>query len=128
FDALFARYDGPLRRVARSFVQTPTAVEEVVQETWLGLVNGLGGFEGRSSLQTWLFQILVNRARSRAVRDARQIDFSSLQTDDAPAVEPNAFGNDGRWRSAPSRLEFDPETRLLSAELRSQLITAIDGL
>jgi len=128
FEALFSRYDGSLRRVATSFVRTPTAVEEVVQETWLALVKGLDGFEGRSSLQTWLFQILVNRARSRAVRDARQIDFSSLQDDDSPAVEPTAFGGDGRWRSAPSRLEFDPESRLLSAELRSELVTAIDGL
>ncbi len=128
FSALFARYDRALRRVARSFVRTPTAVEEVVQETWLALIRGIGGFEGRSSLQTWLFSILVNLARSRAVRDARQVSFSSLGDDPYPAVDPGAFGQDGRWRSVPARLEFDPETRLLSAELRSQLIAAIDTL
>jgi len=128
FEELFARYDAPLRRVARSFVRTPTAVEEVVQETWLATVKGIHGFEGRSSLQTWLFRILVNRARTRAVRDARQITFSALEEDEQPAVDPSAFGEDGRWRSAPARLEFDPEARLLSGELRSELVAAIDSL
>ena len=128
FEALLARYDAPLRRTARSFVRTPTAVEEVVQETWLAVVKGIGGFEGRSTLQTWLFRILVNRARSRSARDARQITFSSLEGDGAPAVDPMAFGEDGRWRSAPARLEFDPETRLLAGELHSELVAAIDGL
>ncbi len=128
FETLLNRYDGRLRHAARSFVRTPTAVEEVVAETWLAVVKGIDGFEGRSSLQTWLFRILLNRSRSRAVRDARQITFSSLEDDQRPAVEPSAFGADGRWRSAPARLEFDPETRLLSAELRKELVAAIDGL
>lgn len=128
FAAVLDRYDGPLRRVAASFVRTPTAVEEVVQETWLALVKGIGGFEGRSALGTWLFRILVNRARTRGVRDSRQINFSALEEDQRPAVEPSAFGEDGRWRSAPARLESDPEGRLLSAELRGELIAAIDAL
>jgi len=128
FEALFARFDGPLRGAARSFVRTPTAVEEVVQETWLALVKGIEGFEGRSSLQTWLFKILVNRARTRAARDSRLLTFSSLEGDASPAVDPDAFGGDGRWKSAPARLEFDPESRLLGSELRSQLVGAIDGL
>ncbi len=128
FEAVFARFDAPLRRVALSFVRTPTAVDEVVQETWLALVKGINGFEGRSSLQTWLFRILVNRARTRGARDARQLSFSALEGDELPAVDPEAFGEDGRWRSAPARLEFDPETRLLSAELRSRLVEAIESL
>jgi len=128
FGAVFARFDAPLRRVALSFVRTPTAVDEVVQETWLALVKGINGFEGRSSLQTWLFRILVNRARTRGARDARQLSFSALEGDERPAVDPEAFGEDGRWRSAPARLEFDPETRLLSAELRSRLVEAIESL
>lgn len=128
FLVLVERYDGALRRVARSFVRTPTAVEEVVQETWLALVKGIGGFEERSTLQTWLFRILVNRARTRGSRDSRQITFSSLQDEERPAVEPAAFGEDGRWRSAPARLEADPESRLLGAELRTELVAAIDAL
>src|SRR6478609_1416731 len=116
FEALLACHDASLRRVARSFVHTATAVEEVVQETWLGVVNGLSRFEGRSTLKTWIFRILVNRARTRGLRDARSVPFSALEQDDLPAVDPSAFGADGRWRSAPSRLEVDPEGSLLSAE------------
>jgi RNA polymerase sigma-70 factor (ECF subfamily) len=128
FRALVARHDGALRRVALTFVRTPSAADDVVQETWLGVVHGLSAFEGRSSLRTWIFSILVNRARTRAVRDARSVPFSTLEQDDGPAVEPAAFGADGRWTSAPARLECDPETSLLSAELREHLLRAVDEL
>jgi RNA polymerase sigma-70 factor, ECF subfamily len=128
FRELVDRHDGALRRVAMTFVRTPSAAEEVVQETWLGVVRGLKGFEGRSTLRTWIFRILVNRARSRAIRDARSVPFSTLEHDDRPAVEPSAFAADGRWTSAPPRLDCDPETNLLSAELRGQLLEAVDGL
>lgn len=128
FETLVDRYDRSLRRVARSFVRTDTSADEVVQETWLGVVTGLAAFEGRSSLRTWIFRILVNRARTRATRDARSLPFSALETDEGPAVEPAAFGADGRWISAPPRLDSDPETGLLSAELRRQLRQAVEGL
>jgi RNA polymerase sigma-70 factor (ECF subfamily) len=128
FEALVDRYDRALRRVARSFVRTDTSADEVVQETWLGVVTGLAAFEGRSSLRTWIFRILVNRARTRATRDARSLPFSALETDEGPVVEPAAFGADGRWISAPRRLEGDPETGLLSAELRRHLRQAVEGL
>ena len=128
FEALVAQHDGALRRVARSYVRTDAAVDDVVQETWLGVIRGLERFEGRSSLRTWIFRILVNQARTRAARDARSVPFSSLETDDGPAVEPAAFGADGRWTSAPPRLDGDPETGLLSAELRAHLLDAVDAL
>jgi RNA polymerase sigma-70 factor (ECF subfamily) len=128
FTALVARHDGALRRVARTFVRTPSAVDDVVQDTWLGVVRGLGGFEGRSSLRTWIFRILVNQARTRAVRDARSLPFSALEADDGPEFDPGAFGSDGRWTSAPPRLDADPESGLLSAELRAHLLEAVDSL
>jgi RNA polymerase sigma-70 factor (ECF subfamily) len=128
FEALVDRYDRALRRVARTFVRTDASADEVVQETWLGVVRGLREFEGRSSLRTWIFRILVNRARTRATRDARSLPFSALETDEGPAVEPAAFGADGRWISAPARIESDPETGLLSAELRQHLQRAVEGL
>jgi RNA polymerase sigma-70 factor (ECF subfamily) len=128
FEALVDRYDGSLRRVARTFTRTPSAVEDVVQETWLGVLRGLDAFEGRSSLRTWIFGILVNQARTRARRDARSLPFSALESDDGPAVDPAAFGADGRWASAPARLDGDPETGLLSGELRAQLLRAVEGL
>jgi RNA polymerase sigma-70 factor (ECF subfamily) len=128
FEALVDRHDAALRRVARTFVRTDSAADDVVQETWLGVVRGLGTFEGRSSLRTWIFRILVNQARTRAIRDARSLPFSQLETEEHPAVEPAAFAADGRWISTPPRLEGDPETGLLSAELRRHLLHAVDEL
>ncbi|HEV3378565.1 MAG TPA: sigma-70 family RNA polymerase sigma factor [Thermoleophilaceae bacterium] len=128
FEALVTQHHGSLRRVARTFVRTDAAADDVVQETWLGVLRGLADFEGRSSLRTWIFRILVNRARTRAARDARSLPFSALETDEGPAVDPTAFGADGRWSSAPARLDGDPETGLLSAELRRHLQQAIEGL
>jgi RNA polymerase sigma-70 factor (ECF subfamily) len=92
------------------------------------VIRGLADFEGRSSLRTWIFSILVNRARSRAVGDARSVSFSAIEDEDRPAVEPAAFSADGRWTSAPPRLDYDPETQLLSKELRERLLHVIDGL
>ena len=126
FDALVSQHDASLRRVARTFVPQALA-DDVVQETWLAVIRGLDGFEGRSSLRTWIYKILANRARTRAVREARNVPFSAVEPD-APAVDPSAFGDDGRWRSAPTRLELDPETHLLSGELRAHLLDAVEQL
>jgi RNA polymerase sigma-70 factor (ECF subfamily) len=128
FDALVTRHDAALRRVARTFVRTPSAADDVVQETWLAVIHGLDDFEGRSSLRTWIFSILANRARTRAVRDARSVPFSAIEDEDRPAVEPAAFSADGRWTSAPPRLDSDPETQLLSAELRQRLLAVVEDL
>ena len=91
-------------------------------------MRGLSEFEERSSLRSWIFRILVNRAKTRATKDARDLPFSALEQGDRPAVEPAAFGADGRWASAPPRLESDPETGLLSGELRTQLLSAVERL
>jgi RNA polymerase sigma-70 factor (ECF subfamily) len=77
FIEVVERYHGSLLRLARLYV-ADSAAEDVVQETWLGLLRGLDRFEGRASLKTWLFRVLVNRARTRAVRDGRTIPFSML--------------------------------------------------
>jgi RNA polymerase sigma-70 factor (ECF subfamily) len=128
FDTLVHRYDGSLRRVARSFVRTPSAADDVVQDTWLAVIRGLDAFEGRSSLSTWIFSILANRARTRATRDARNVPFSALDLGDEPVVDPEAFGTDGHWRSAPPRLDLNPEAQLLSKELRGQVLAAVEEL
>ena len=128
FETLVNRYDASMRRVAGNFVRTPAAADDVVQETWLAVVRGLDGFEQRSSLSTWIFRILMNRARTRATREARSVPFSALESDEGPAVDPDAFGADGRWRSAPARLDTDPEASLLSDELRTHLLEAVERL
>ncbi len=123
------RYDGSLRRVARSFVRSEAVAEEVVQDTWLAVVRGLGPFEGRSSLRTWIFSILVNRARTRAVREARTVPFSTLAAEsEGPTVDPARFGADDMWAAPPRRLATDPEQRLLAQELRGELLAAVEAL
>ena len=117
-------YDAQLRRVARSFVRTEALADDVVQETWLAVVRGIDRFEERSSLKTWIFRILANRARTRAVREARQVPFSSLDGDHGPAVDPSAFGPDGGWERLPER----PDERALSHELRQEIAGAIAAL
>jgi RNA polymerase sigma-70 factor, ECF subfamily len=128
FETLVNRYDRRLRRVASTFVRTPSAADDVVQDTWLAVIRGLDAFEGRSSLSTWMFSILGNLARTRATRDARSMPFSALSVGDGAAVDPEAFGPDGRWRSVPPRLDTDPESQLLSKELRGRILAAVEKL
>src|SRR5438094_10130581 len=78
FEALVARYQGSMLRLARVYVANAAVAEEVVQEAWLGALRGLARFEARSSLKTWLFRILTNTAKTRAVREARTVPFSAL--------------------------------------------------
>lgn len=126
FVDLVDRYDGQLRRLAREFVRTDAQAADVVQETWLGVIKGLERFEERASLKTWVFRILVNRARTRGAREARQVPFSSLAPEDAgPSVDPAAFGADGMWLEPPAGL---PEGELLAKELRGRLSAVIDAL
>jgi RNA polymerase sigma-70 factor (ECF subfamily) len=131
FASLVDRYDRQLRGLARTFVRTDALADDVVQETWLAVLRGIDRFEERSSLKTWIFRILVNRARTRAVREARQVPFSSLATaedSEGPAVDPSAFTADGTWASPPPRLDVEPETQLLAGELRGRLADAVDTL
>jgi RNA polymerase sigma-70 factor (ECF subfamily) len=114
---------GPsMRRVARMYVSTDAVADEVVQEAWLGVVKGLAGFEGRSSLRTWIFRILVNTAKTRGQREARSVPFASLAGDDldAPAFDPGAFQNsgdaEGRWSTLPFDWRGMPEERAEATE------------
>jgi RNA polymerase sigma-70 factor (ECF subfamily) len=127
FRELVERYNGSLMRLAMSYVRTRGAAEEAVQDTWLGVVRGLPRFEGRSSLRTWIFRILVNQARTRGVRESRSVPLSALSDGD-PAVEPDRFLPDGRWATPPRSLADVPESVLLSAEARAMVLAAIDEL
>ncbi|HJZ48048.1 MAG TPA: sigma-70 family RNA polymerase sigma factor [Roseiflexaceae bacterium] len=137
FETLIDRYHGSLLRLAMLYVPSHAVAEEVVQETWLGVLQGLGRFEGRSSLKTWLFRILTNRARTRGQREGRSIPFSAVWNPDTdpgePAVEPERFRPredkwHGGWKSYPHNWDELPEERLLSAETRAQIQQAIDAL
>ena len=109
FEALVARHYGTMLAVAQTYVKGRALAEEVVQETWLAVIQGLDRFEGRSTLKTWILSILVNQAKTRGTREARSVPFTSLAADDeAPAVEPERFRGPedpftGGWRSFPAR-------------------------
>jgi RNA polymerase sigma-70 factor (ECF subfamily) len=121
-------------RVARSFVDSPQSAEDVVQDTWLGMLSGLARFEGRSSLRTWAFSILVNRARTRGAREARTLAWSSLDSREGPMVEDKFAGSGGEhpahWTSidVPSRWDTVPENVALSREVVHQLDRALSAL
>jgi RNA polymerase sigma-70 factor, ECF subfamily len=127
FEELVDRYNPSLLRVARGYVSNRTAAEEAVQDTWIGVLRGLPSFEGRSSLRTWIFRILVNQAITRGVRESRSVPFSSLGDDEA-AVDPERFLPGGAWATPPRPLEAVPEEVLLSAEARSRVLEAIAAL
>ena len=137
FETLVDRYHAALVRLALVYVQDRAAAEDVAQETWLGLLRGLDRFEGRASLKTWLFRVLVNRARTRAVRDGRSVSFSALAALETqgsePAVDPARFrsADDPRWPGhwlLPPRPEHLPEDQLLAGELSERLHGAVAAL
>lgn len=124
-------------RVARFHVSTEASAEEIVQETWMAVVRGLGAFEGRSSLRTWVFRILTNLAKTRGVREARTVPMSSLgpeTTEDGPSVDPDRFrpADDdwpGHWTSAGAPSSWPtPESSALGAEARARVADALTYL
>ncbi len=112
-----------MRRFALTFVHSPSVADEVVGEAWLGVLRGLDRFEGRSSLKTWIYRIVANVARTRAVREARSVPFSAFATDDEPSVDPERFLADGAWASPP-----EPWRAVLDAEARAVIDRAIAAL
>ena len=136
FVALVETYQGLLIRLAMPYVAHRAMAEDVVQETWLGVLRGLDRFEARSSLKTWICRILVNRARTRAQRDGRLVPFSSFaapdEHGDEPAVDPSRFYDSGQhqghWISMVQSWDDLPEESLLSDETRERVRAAIEAL
>jgi RNA polymerase sigma-70 factor (ECF subfamily) len=125
FAHLVSRHHTAMLRVARNYVACAAVAEEVVQETWLGVVNGIHSFRGGSSLKTWIFRILINRAMSRGKREKRIVPFSSLQPDlDSPAPTPDVFLADGHWATPPRPFEA-PADRMALLEFRARLREAL---
>jgi RNA polymerase sigma-70 factor (ECF subfamily) len=134
FEELMRMYNASLLRVAQIYVPTRAIAEDVVQETWIGVFNGIDRFETRSSLKTWIFRILTNIAKTRGQREGRTVPFSALDRPDAvpeSAVDPDRFlAADherwpGHWSSKPQPW---PEERLLAAETREVVDRAIERL
>jgi RNA polymerase sigma-70 factor (ECF subfamily) len=139
FARLVGDHHASLRRVARLYVANASIADEVVQDTWLGVIRGIWAFEGRSSLKTWIFRILVNRARTRAVRERRQSPFAGALPMESgaeaePSVSPEHFlspddsSAPGHWARPPLDPGSSPERSLLTKELGERLRIVIDAL
>ncbi len=136
FAELVQRYRAPMLRLALMYVSSRAVAEEVVQEAWLGVLKGLDGFEGRSSLRTWIFRILVNNAKTRGQRESRSVPFSSVwaPAEDEPAVDPDRFLSEddpsypGHWSAAPGSWSGVPEATLLGHETLAKVGAAIETL
>jgi RNA polymerase sigma-70 factor, ECF subfamily len=138
FAELIERHHMAMIRVAHIYVRNRAVAEEVVQETWAAVLEGIDRFEERSSLKTWLFRILTNRAKTRATREGRMVPFSALgddhnRTRDA-AVDPDRFLDAGHprwphhWAAPPHDWRVMPEERLLARETVAVIRAAIDML
>jgi len=125
FVELVDLYHAPLLRFARTFVRQPSQAEDVVQDAWVGVLRGLERFERRSSFKTWMFRIVANRAKTRAVREQRYVQFD-VQEDGADAAE--NFTEDGRRNAPPREWKMTPERLLLSVETRALIEAALEQL
>ena len=133
FVALIDRYHGPLYRLAMAYVRDHGVAEDVVQETWLTCLRSLHKFEGRSSLKTWIFGILINVARSRRRKESRLLPLTTLfRGDDSdsrrPTVDPDRFGGDGMWTTPPDSWSNIPLSKVVQAETLERVKAAIEGL
>lgn len=134
FALLLDAWSAGMLRLARSFVPTSESAADVVQETWLAVVQGVEKFQGRSSLKTWVYRILVNTAKRRGQRESRVLPVSSLPPEygDPPTVDPDRFFSAeepwaGHWREFPAPWPT-PEEGALGGEIRAVLAEALEQL
>jgi RNA polymerase sigma-70 factor (ECF subfamily) len=133
FALVLDAWSGGMTRVARSIVSTDASADEVVQDAWLAVIRGIGSFEARSSLKTWVYRILVNAAKRRAMREGRHMSWSLVPgEDDTPTVDPSRFGGPGdqfpgHWLAFPAPWP-SPEQGTLAGEVNVQVEAALAGL
>lgn len=137
FMELVERFHSPMVRVAMTFVHCEAVAEEVVQDTWMAVLEGIHRFEGRSSLKTWVFRILMNRAKTQGVRESRYVEFpgqlhETEQGGAAAAEESFVLGGEGWTGSclnmASSQLNDSPERNIIKKELAQRIAAAIQVL
>lgn len=136
FAALVEKYHASMVRVAMMYISSRVIAEEVVQETWIGVLKGLARFEGRSSLKTWIYSILINRAKTHAQREGRyvQLSLDEDSEDGEPTVSPDRFNPRdhplyaNHWVTEPDDWNAVPERRMISRETLHVIQEAIDAL
>jgi RNA polymerase sigma-70 factor (ECF subfamily) len=124
FVILVRRHHAAMLRLAASFVPSLAVAEEVVQDTWVGVLRGISAFEGRSSVKTWLFRILVNRARTAGVRERRVVTVGDAES----AVDPARFNRAGGWASPPQHWVEEADDRIQAAKIADRIRSAIEDL
>src|SRR3954465_7704859 len=132
FAELVDAYSPGLLRMAQMYVRDRAVAEEVVQETWIGVLRGIDRFEGRSSLKTWVYRILMNTAKTRGQRESRSVPFSAAAGAGEPSGGPARFLDAdhrfaGGWMLGPSEWQT-PEEELLQGETRDAILEAIEQL
>ena len=137
FSCLVHTYGASLKRLAIAFVPSDAVADEVVQETWLAVLTGIDRFEGRSSVKTWIFRILTNRAKTRAIRERRTINFSELEDPletDQPAVDAARFLPashstwPGHWASPVEHWSASAEDAVVGRETMEVLQRGLESL
>ena len=123
FRELFDAHHGMLVRLASSYVKSPSVAEEVAQDTWTAVIDALPAFEGRSSLKTWIARIAINRAKTRAQRDGRQVPLD----DEEPPTTDDRFGSIGHFKRRPTNFE-SPESLLSNRQVREAIDRCLEGL
>jgi RNA polymerase sigma-70 factor (ECF subfamily) len=124
FVALAGRHQASMLRLAATFVPSAAVAEEVVQDTWVAVLRGIDRFDGHASFKTWLLAILVNRAKSTGMSEAR----STAIGDAGPAVDASRFDAGGAWAAPPRHWIEESEDRLLAMGLRTRLEAALRRL
>ena len=125
FESLMERYGSLMLRVASTYVRSPAVAQEVVQDTWLSVFRGIESFECRAALKTWIFRILVNRAKSRGAGESRSVPFSALETSDSLSVDPDTLVDRTRVDTADAE---SPVERLISREVIDHAVRAMEDL
>jgi RNA polymerase sigma-70 factor, ECF subfamily len=110
--------------MARGYVPSGAVAEEVVQDAWVGVLRGIGGFERRSSFRTWLFRILVNRAISAGVRERRSVPVDDI----GPVVDASWFDAGGTWQVPPEPWADQVDDKVIAAKIAARILAAIDEL
>jgi RNA polymerase sigma-70 factor, ECF subfamily len=124
FTSLVGRHHDAMLSLASGYVPSRAVAEEVVQDTWIAVLRGVDGFEGRSSFRTWLFRILINRARSAGVRERRSVPVGDLQ----PVVDASRFNAGGQWAVPPEPWADQADDRVIAVKIAARIRTAIDEL
>jgi RNA polymerase sigma-70 factor (ECF subfamily) len=124
FVTLVSRYNPSLLRVARAYVPNSDLAEDAVQEAWIGVLRGLEKFEGRSSVKTWIFRVLINRARTVGTREPRHLPLPS----DEPAVDPLRFDAGGAWAKPLQSWESEVDDRMVAESWTLALGAALNDL